>query len=427
MHICVFEDAGVDRLEPLALSRPAFDLVCGAGSLLQRQMRAFLTTAVGAVVRPHLEELCRLQHPALAVNDPQWLGAGPVIWVNARWLVPEYLSGKPGQPEIGLMDGQIAYVVPPLHEVVENIGELPEHLERWKKRLPHRPARGVMVNYLWDLLEQVVPAIQEDFDVWRTSRQCLKSSAELSGPVVVGPADRLLVAGSAVVESPVVIDTTRGPVLIDRQAVIEAFSRLEGPCYIGPRSQVRRATVRGSSIGPECRIGGEVESSIFQGYVNKYHDGFVGHSYVGEWVNFGAGTQISDLRNDYGPVTVPVAGEQADTRLRKVGAFVGDHTKTGLGTLINTGSVAGPFAQLLPTGSLLPRLVPPFAAVRKGQLVERTDVRYMFATAEEVMQRRGCSWSSTHEEFFLDLYERSFAERQRIVRESEQRHFRQVV
>src|SRR5205085_8278996 len=103
----------------------------------------------------------------------------------------------------------------------------------------------------------------------------------------------------------VVVDTTGGPVVIDAEVVVHAFSRLEGPCYVGPGCQVLGAKVRaGTSLGPGCRVGGEVDASIILGRSNKYHDGFLGHSYVGEWVNLGAGTHTSDLRNDYGPGSV---------------------------------------------------------------------------------------------------------------------------
>src|SRR6185503_20580297 len=125
------------------------------------------------------------------------------------------------------------------------------------------------------------------------------------------------------------------------------------PCYVGPESWILGAKLRGGTVGPWCRVGGEVEASVVQGYSNKCHDGFLGHSYLGEWVNLGAGTQVSDLRHDYEAVTVPLGGERVNTGLTKVGCFIGDHTKTGLNTLINTGSVVGAFCQLLPTGGLL--------------------------------------------------------------------------
>src|SRR4029077_11502764 len=141
----------------------------------------------------------------------------------------------------------------------------------------------------------------------------------------------LVVAEGALLEPFVTADTRQGPVLIERGAAIQSFSRLEGPCYIGTESWIMGAKLRGGTIGPKCRIGGEVEASIVQGQSNKYHDGFLGHSYIGQWVNLAAGTQTSDLRNDYGPIRVTVAGQRIATGRTKVGSFIGDHSKTGLG------------------------------------------------------------------------------------------------
>jgi UDP-N-acetylglucosamine diphosphorylase/glucosamine-1-phosphate N-acetyltransferase len=216
-------------------------------------------------------------------------------------------------------------------------------------------------------------------------------------------------------------------VLVDHGAVVRSFSRLEGPCYVGPGTQVRGAKVSGSSFGPHCRIGGEVEGSIIAGFSNKAHDGFLGHSYLGEWINFGAGTHTSDLRNDYGEVRVLLGGQMVATGLLKVGSFVGDHTKTCIGTLLNTGSVIGPFGQLVTPGTLLPRLLPAFCQVSHGQVQERTDLKQMFATAATAMFRRGRVWTEAHAEFFLGLYERTAAERRQVLRDGEQRRFRQVV
>jgi len=207
--------------------------------------------------------------------------------------------------------------------------------------------------------------------------------------------------------------------VIDREAVVSAFTRLEGPCYVGPGTQLKAALVHaGTTLGPECRVGGEVESSIVQGYSNKAHEGFLGHSYLGEWVNLGAGTQTSDLRNDYGKVAVTVSGQRVETGLLKVGSFIGDHTKTSIDTLFNTGSVCGPFGMLVTSGGLLPRCLPAFCLVSQGRVRERTDLRAMFATAETMMARRGLAWSQEHTDFYLDLYERSSSERARAARSS---------
>src|SRR4029077_7985435 len=151
----------------------------------------------------------------------------------------------------------------------------------------------------------------------------------------------------ATVEPFVVADTRGGPVLIDHGAIVHSFSRLEGPCYVGRESWILAAKLRANStIGPCSRIGGEVEASIVQGFSNKYHEGFLGHSYVGEWVNLAAATQTSDLRNDYGNVSVHVNGERVATGRGKIGSYIGDHAKTGLAALLNTGSSIGAFAHV---------------------------------------------------------------------------------
>src|SRR5262249_15420413 len=167
-------------------------------------------------------------------------------------------------------------------------------------------------------------------------------------------------------------------------------------------------------------IGGEVEASIVQGHCNKYHDGCLGHAYVGEWVNLGAGTQNSDLRNDYGEVTVYVDGRPVPTGLSKVGCFLGDHTKTGLGTLLNTGTNAGAFCNLLP-GGLLPRWVPSFGGWWNGALADVADLPRLLRTAGEVMRRRGCALTEVHAALYRYLFEQTAGARRQAVREAEQR------
>jgi UDP-N-acetylglucosamine diphosphorylase/glucosamine-1-phosphate N-acetyltransferase len=223
----------------------------------------------------------------------------------------------------------------------------------------------------------------------------------------------------------VVADTTRGPVVIDHDALVTAFTRLEGPCYVGPHTQVQGAKIRaGTTLGPHCRIGGEVEASIVHGFSNKYHDGFLGHSYVGEWVNLGAGTHNSDLRNDYGEVTVTVAGRRIATGRTKVGCFLGDHTKTGLGTLINTGTNVGVCCNLLPAGRLAPKYVPSFATWWNGSLCENFEWGRLLETAHAVMQRRGCALTDAHAALFRHIYAETAADRRRTLREAEQRELR---
>jgi UDP-N-acetylglucosamine diphosphorylase/glucosamine-1-phosphate N-acetyltransferase len=216
----------------------------------------------------------------------------------------------------------------------------------------------------------------------------------------------------------VTIDAEHGPVYIDEEVQIQPFSRVEGPCYIGKKSILLGAKCReGNSIGPCCRVGGEVEESIIHGYSNKYHDGFLGHAYVGEWVNLGALTTNSDLKNDYSSVSVMLDGRQTiDTGSTKVGSLIGDHTKTSIGTLLNTGSYLGAMAIIMATGKPLPKYIPSFAWFVEGIVTKGFGKSSLYQTAKTAMGRRKCTWSAEAEAMWDAVFEMTAPERNAAVK-----------
>ena len=298
-----------------------------------------------------------------------------------------YHAAPADGPCLAVCEGEVAYaVLSPSHLAAVSPSTLDECLDGWEQTLPSHEVGGRMIRYPWDLVDHNADQIARDF---RAEHDPYASGFRPTGFAHVGPADRLVIDPSARIDPMVVADTTDGPVVIGSGAVVHAFSRLQGPCVIGPHTQVLGAKVRGgSTLGPHCRVGGEVECSILQGYVNKYHDGFLGHSYVGEWVNLAAGTTTSDLRNDYRPVTVPVRGVEVSTGSIKAGSYIGDHTRTGLHVLLNCGSSIGAFASLLPTGRLAPREVPSFSRFGPNGLKAEDDIEKLLTTADTVMRRR---------------------------------------
>jgi UDP-N-acetylglucosamine diphosphorylase/glucosamine-1-phosphate N-acetyltransferase len=418
MRVCLFEDHAVADLEPLTLTRPVFALLCGCTPLADKQHRYFSSTSRGTLVRPALAGIVE----EAAVNDPGWLRGGPVVLVNGRWLPPAPSLEVLDAPCVGLVGDEVAFafVTPDQLSGCEP-STLDEHLALWKRVLPQRAAGGHMLHHLWEVVEHNGEQIA--LDAWLSApekRQCVENL-----PAVVGPADQLFIDPTAKIDPLVLADTRIGPVVIDAEAVIAAFTRLEGPCYVGPCAQVHGAKIRaGTTLGPHCRIGGEVEASIVQGHSNKYHDGFLGHAYVGEWVNLGAGTQNSDLRNDYGEVRTTVNGRSVNTGRTKVGCYLGDHTKAGLSTLLNTGTNAGIFCNLLPTGGLLPKHVPSFCSVHNGVLVESVDLPALLSTAATVMQRRGRALTEEHKALYAEVLEQTAGIRRQAIREGETRRLR---
>jgi UDP-N-acetylglucosamine diphosphorylase/glucosamine-1-phosphate N-acetyltransferase len=213
-----------------------------------------------------------------------------------------------------------------------------------------------------------------------------------------------------------VLDARRGPISIDAGAVIQPFTRIEGPCHIGKGSQLFRANVReGTTIGPVCRVGGEVEASILHGWVNKYHEGFLGHSYVCPWVNIAALSTTSDLKSDYSNVSVPLSGEMVPTGLMKVGCFIGDHTKTTLASLFNTGSSVGVMCLLVSGGELMPKHVPSFSWLKPGRSPEEWSVDRGLETARTAMDRRRMTLTPAQERLYRTLFEMTHGERSQAV------------
>jgi UDP-N-acetylglucosamine diphosphorylase/glucosamine-1-phosphate N-acetyltransferase len=199
--------------------------------------------------------------------------------------------------------------------------------------------------------------------------------------------EHALVLGEGVrVEPGVVFDLTAGPVWLDDGVQVKAFTRMAGPAYVGRGSIVLGGTLEKFSIGPVCRIRGEFAESVCLGWVNKAHDGHIGHAYLGAWVNLGAETTNSDLKNNYGAVRLWTPDGDADTGQMKIGCFLGDHVKTGIGLLLNTGTVVGAGSNLY--GALLPpKYVPPFSW-GTGEDLTAYRVEKFLEVAEMAMSRR---------------------------------------
>ena len=218
-------------------------------------------------------------------------------------------------------------------------------------------------EYLWDLIVHLKEDLEEDLKKMGTGiNGTVHPSAVIYNP------ENVLIEEGAEIEACAVLDARPGPIYIGKNTIVRPHSYLRGPL----------------SIGPECRIGGEVSHSIFHGYSNKAHYGFIGHSYIGEWVNLGAGTTNSNLKNTYGTVKVIINGKEIDTGERFLGCFIGDHAKLGIGTLITTGAMIGLAANVF-GGGPTPKFVPSFAWGDK----ERCDLKKAVKTAKRVMERRG--------------------------------------
>jgi UDP-N-acetylglucosamine diphosphorylase / glucose-1-phosphate thymidylyltransferase / UDP-N-acetylgalactosamine diphosphorylase / glucosamine-1-phosphate N-acetyltransferase / galactosamine-1-phosphate N-acetyltransferase len=425
MRLCLVEDVAVAGLEPLTLTRPASELLLGATTLGSKIARALGIgpgpARRGAIIRPHLAALQRERDPHTAVNDRDWLARGPVLVANTRWVPPaDFVPPVHDVPWVGTCEGlpACAFVGPEAAVDLE-----PHTVDSWFDDLPARARRidlgGAWIARPWDLVARNTEHLVRDF---AADGRVGVSNRHLATLSLVGPADRLFLHETARVDPYTVFDTTNGPITVEAGAWIQPFTRVEGPCYIGRDTHLFRANIRcGATIGPVCRVGGEVEASVIHGYSNKYHEGFLGHAYIGEWVNLGAITSNSDLRNDYGEVFVPLGGDPVASGQAKVGCFLGDHTRTGLGSMLNTGTAIGVMCNVLPAGPLLPKHVPSFSSVLYGKVAPGFPLEQMFATARIVMGRRGRDFSPVEEQFYQTLYEQTRLERERAFQRAHER------
>lgn len=301
---------------------------------------------------------------------------GTVIFISARFLPTEGFPIPKKDRVLTNKDTVVGLVRhgPPYPDTIKKIKLMCSHIKQ------KYSIKGHTLQAMWDLIRY-----NTEFLNLHDSRFKTRSIA-LQKVKILGKKQHVLVAHGAVVHEGVVLDVTDGPVIIDSDACIRPFTTITGPSYIGVGTIVDRAKITASTIGPVCRIGGEVEASIFQGYANKSHEGFIGHSFIGEWVNLGAMTTNSDLKNNYGPVRVRLRKKLQDTGMTKVGCFIGDHSKTGINTLIPTGAVIGSFVNFF-GGGMMPPFVRDFSWLTTGH-EEIHVLEKAMVTARIVMKRR---------------------------------------
>lgn len=200
-----------------------------------------------------------------------------------------------------------------------------------------------------------------------------------------------------------VINAENGPVIIDEGTVISPFSYLEGPLYIGPDCRIDDARIGGGSIiGRAVRAGGEIENSIFGDFTNKHHEGFTGHSILGDWVNLGALTTTSDLKNNYGKIRIQVKDIEIQTNRIKLGSLIGDCVKTAIGTMINTGTVIDAGSNIF--GPITAKYLPPFSWGTNGQ---KYNLSRFLSDTEKIFARRNQSLQNPVKELIEQLSTKS--------------------
>ncbi len=394
--LVLFEDEGFVHLLPLVFWRSIFELQVGRKIVLDRTAQR-LGLPVGGVwtrdwVAPVAAQRCGAPSNRPVNKD--------TVLVNGRWLFDEPVK-FPKAPCVGVVNTDIAYIVSDA-DLAQRLK--PADLLDASRReavlegIDRKDAGGRFFRYPWEIVGDVGRLLESD---WQPADAGIES--DLDRGLILEDRERIHIGERVRIHPTAVIRAAEGPVYLCDDLEIGPYSIIEGPAYIGPGSQVKPHTwLRGgTAVGPVCRIAGEILQCVINGYTNKQHAGFLGHAYVGSWVNIGAGATNSNLKNTYGTVRVPVNGVNVDTGLRFFGAIIGDHAKIGINATIPSGAVIG-LAASIASSEMLPKYIPSFSWVTQGGVGAGDPLRLLDA-ASEAMARRQVDMTDAEVELLLDL------------------------
>lgn len=390
MRIYVFDD-GLGELSPLTDLRPSFDVRTGALTAIERLFGVVGENRVAGLIVPDRIAAITGETHKQAVNVMP-SGAETVLLVNGRWALPDVSieSLVAGEALIEKeSQGIMAACVRP-----DGVGDV---LMGEAGNLNRRFVEGrQLLSTPWHFRAVRDEAIRRDLDF-------------LTGGN--GGAFGATIDPTAKVHASAVLETERGHVVIAKGAVVRPGATIIGPAYVGPHSVVaENAVIRANTaIGPVCKAGGEVSGVVFQGYANKGHVGFLGDSWVGEWVNLGAGTVNSNLLNTYGEIVARATptGRNERTGEQFLGATIGDHVKTAINTRIMTGSIIGTGTMWAATAPVTGWVQPFTWGTDKG--TRRFGYDKFVETVRAMMARRDVEPSEAYLTQLLALHERTGA------------------
>ena len=388
MNVYVYEDQLALNFEPLSLTRPVFDIRIGSETFLDRIKYLFPDSSITLIVRDNLSDIAKQKYPDLSIN-PQSVNDGIWLLGNVIWKDDDLISLTKNSGAFYYKEKVIAANLTSAEGKAWIDAGGPTQLEP-----PIKSKLTIEVAYcqfLWDIIDNISNSIDYEVNFLDNSN----NEQYDENQSFINP-DQIFI-NKSIIHPNVTINATNGPVIIDSGVEIHGPSCLEGPLYIGNKTLIKPLTqIKNSVIGPVCKIGGEIDSVIIQGYTNKVHDGHLGDAFLGEWVNLGAGTINSNLKNNYSTVKVQINGKSIDSKRIHMGCFIGDYVKTAIGTLLNTGSVIGPGAMIASDG-FAPKTIKPFTWYIKGKH-QKVNLEKFFETEKLVKERRGQKLSTVEKE-----------------------------
>ena len=392
MNYILFEDLKVDDLRPFSLNHTSFELRCGMYTNIQRVLNIIdPSDKLYLIVRPGLEDITRERYPNLIIN-PSIIPSG--IMLNGATVWTKKLVESIEENKVYSSSGR---VIAMNREVSTNLDDFYELL----KESIHvtLDINVVHIEYLWDLIFSLSETLLND----SIEISIVDSNHTIHSSAIINKHENIIINSKVDIGAGVVLDSTNGPIIIDQGAKIDIGALIQGPIYIGKHTVINPgAKLRGNiSIGPVCKIGGELEDVVIHGYTNKQHDGYLGHSFLGEWINVGANTNNSDLKNNYSTIRMNISKDfEINTLKQFLGVFIGDYAKTGISTMINSGTFIGLGANVFGSG-FQPKYIESFGWGRE----DRTDFEKFIITCKKIKERRKLQMSEVEIKLLKKIYE----------------------
>jgi UDP-N-acetylglucosamine diphosphorylase/glucosamine-1-phosphate N-acetyltransferase len=401
--IILFEDelSRSARFLPLTCTRAISELRSGVYTNVERIRKLALSAKIVLHARAEIAEVVRERY-TLAVNEiPE---SGSALFLNSRVALTKELCDEIEALQIGesLVDesqtskSTVAIWLENIPDKVRAAVNSGKPISNWAATSTKHTSTK-LYTAIWEIVLGNAASIRSDFALFteefseRPTQSLIASGVHVSNPA------QIHIAKSAVIGAGVVLDATDGPIIIQDGVRIMPNTTIMGPAVICKDSIVKIGAkiYEGTTIGPVSKVGGEIENSIILGYSNKQHDGYLGHSYLGAWVNLGADTNTSDLKNDYSPVRVEIAGEIFETNSLFVGLLMGDHSKSAINTQFNTGTAVGVSANIFGAG-FPPKWIESFSW-GGAETMTTYKLDKAIEVARTVMLRRGQSLSRAEE------------------------------
>lgn len=414
--VCIFEDEGTHNFLPLTYTRPVYDLRCGMLTLREKIISHFPDSKIILHSRRYLIEITKEQNPKSQVNQ---FDSEDLLFINGRLLINNisFKAIKKLAKNNILMSEDGSFIAANLS------GDCTKTLfESESDYLPLHELKDMnviyseikLLKYPWELVNKNGDGISNDFDF--IIKKIPRIETKKYPSVEFKNRKKIFIAKDAVIDPFVFLDASDGPIYIDKNVHIMSHAYIQGSAYIGNGSIIKKGGTiyHNTSIGEVCKVGGEVESSIIHSYSNKQHEGFLGHAYLGSWINLGADTNNSDLKNNYENITVLLNGKPVNTGSRFVGLIMGDHSKTAINTMFNTGTIVGVSCNIFGAG-FPPRYIPSFSW-GGSDFLKPYDIKKSLEVAAIVTRRRDKDLTLTGENLLRKIFELTADERARKIR-----------